>query len=62
MDVAGFHEGAEELGTSDISIMLRQIMRKLEEYNQDDWYDEKGGVNPKGAYDAGGHFHLDRAR
>lgn len=32
LDVAGFHEGAEELGTSDISIMLRQIMRKLEEY------------------------------
>ena len=27
-----------------------------------DWYDEKGGVNPKGAYDAGGHFHLDRVR
>ena len=32
LDVAGFHEGADELGTSDISIMLRQIMRKLEDY------------------------------
>lgn len=32
LDVAGFHEGADELGTSDIGIMIRQIMRKLEDY------------------------------
>ena len=30
MGVASFHAGAEELGTSDIGIMLRQILRELE--------------------------------
>ena len=30
LDVAGFHAGAEELGSSDISIMLREIMKELE--------------------------------
>lgn len=34
MDVARFHAGAEELGSSDINIMLRDIMRQLENYIQ----------------------------
>jgi hypothetical protein len=36
MDVADFHEGAEELGTSDIGGMIRQIVNKLENYNVDE--------------------------
>jgi hypothetical protein len=36
MDVADFHEGAEELGTSDIGGMIRQIVSKLENYNVDE--------------------------
>jgi hypothetical protein len=31
-DVASFHEGAEELGTSDISGMVHQVKRNLEEH------------------------------
>jgi hypothetical protein len=38
-DVASFHEGAEELGTSDIGGMIRQIIRKLENYNIDEAVD-----------------------
>jgi hypothetical protein len=34
MEVAEFHAGAEELGTSDISIMVREVARNLEEQNQ----------------------------
>ena len=26
----------------------------------EEWYDREGRPNPKGAYDAGGHYHLDR--
>jgi hypothetical protein len=36
MDVADFHAGSEELGTSDVSIMIRQILKKLENYNVDE--------------------------
>jgi hypothetical protein len=36
MDVADFHAGAEELGTSDVGIMIRQILKKLENYNVDE--------------------------
>jgi len=36
MDVAEFHAGAEELGTSDIGIMIREIIKKLENYAQDE--------------------------
>jgi len=36
MDVAGFHAGAEELGSSDISIMIREIIKKLDNYAQDE--------------------------
>ena len=38
-DVASFHEGAEELGTSDIGGMIRQIINKLENYNIDEAVD-----------------------
>lgn len=38
-DVASFHEGADELGSSDIGIMIRQIIRKLENYNIDEAID-----------------------
>jgi hypothetical protein len=38
-DVASFHEGAEELGTSDIGGMIRQIINKLENYNIDEAID-----------------------
>lgn len=31
-DVASFHAGAEELGTSDIGMMLRSVIKRLEEY------------------------------
>ena len=34
-DVASFHAGIEELGSSDIGGMIRQIISKLERYNQD---------------------------
>jgi hypothetical protein len=40
MDVAGFHAGAEELGSSDINIMLRQIIKQLENYAHDDQLNE----------------------
>lgn len=30
-DVASFHEGAEELGSSDINMMIRQVFKRLEE-------------------------------
>lgn len=30
------------------------------EYNDEEWYDRHGNPNPKGAYDAGGHYHMDR--
>ena len=33
------------------------ILNKLED---EEWYDRHGNVNPKGAYDAGGHYHMDR--
>ena len=38
-DVASFHEGAEELGSSDIGGMIRQIINKLENYNIDEAID-----------------------
>lgn len=31
-DVADFHAGAEELGSSDISIMVNQVLKQLEQY------------------------------
>lgn len=33
-DVASFHEGAEELGSSDINIMIREIMNKLKQLDE----------------------------
>lgn len=33
-DVASFHEGAEELGTSDISNMVREVIRNLEDVSE----------------------------
>ena len=36
MNVAEFHAGAEELGTSDISIMLKQVLNNLEHRLGDD--------------------------
>jgi len=36
MDVADFHAGAEELGTSDISVMVKQIIKRLEEIGLDE--------------------------
>ncbi len=33
-DVASFHDGAEELGSSDISIMVKQVMDNLESTNE----------------------------
>ena len=36
MQVAEFHAGAEELGTSDISIMLKQVLNNLEHRLGDD--------------------------
>jgi hypothetical protein len=35
MEVAEFHAGAEELGTSDISIMVKEVARNLKEQNQE---------------------------
>ena len=34
MDVASFHAGAEELGTSDIGSMIREVIKNLERFNQ----------------------------
>ena len=35
LDVASFYQGLDELGTSDISIMLRTVIKQLEEYNKE---------------------------
>jgi hypothetical protein len=35
-NVASFHAGAEELGSSDISIMIKQILKQLENYALDE--------------------------
>ncbi|HET8688628.1 MAG TPA: hypothetical protein VFM18_18595 [Methanosarcina sp.] len=46
-DVASFHAGAEEMGTSDIGAMLRQIMQQLEdraELDEDDDYKPVGRI------------------
>jgi hypothetical protein len=40
-DVAAFQAGAEEIGTSDISIMMREVLKKL-----DQGLDEELDVNP----------------
>ena len=34
MDVASFHAGAEELGTSDIGNMIREVIKNLERFNK----------------------------
>jgi len=34
MDVASFHAGAEELGTSDIGAMIREVIKNLERFNE----------------------------
>jgi len=34
MDVASFHAGAEELGTSDIGAMIKEVIKNLERFNE----------------------------
>jgi len=34
MDVASFHAGAEELGTSDIGAMIKEVIKNLERFNK----------------------------
>ena len=45
-DVASFHAGAEELGSSDISIMLRQVIKNLESTQDvsEGWKDKVAGA------------------
>jgi hypothetical protein len=44
MQTAEFHAGAEELGTSDIGAMLRDILRRLESRRVDQVHKKKQGV------------------
>lgn len=43
-DVAEFHAGSEELGSSDISIMLREIIKSLESSTVDEGFGKKLGT------------------
>lgn len=37
-----------------------EVMAQAKKHHDDDWYDRHGNVDPRGAYDAGGHYHMDR--
>jgi len=45
-DVASFHAGAEELGTSDINIMLKQVLQHIERRGLDE---AQGDLDPESA-------------
>jgi hypothetical protein len=44
------------------TINLEDYVNENEEDSDDeeDWHDKDGNLNPKGAYDAGGHYHAER--
>jgi hypothetical protein len=48
LDVASFHAGAEELGSSDISIMIREILKRIESRGLDE-AQSGTGIDPTSA-------------